>query len=254
MKFYKFDEKEKKIEVFNERWYYIDGKFYRNVTTILDIISKGYGYDEWLKQTSYNSEIIIDRAGKLGTVVHKLIERTLLGDTVKYSDLDIYDEQTGVAYWERYLRWCSFWKDLISESKVEYKPEGIEFICYSKKYEYAGTIDLVARINGQLCVYDWKTGNSISDKHYLQVSAYMRALQEMFNEDVYAGYIVHIPFEKPNKAGFRVKEVENTDEYFNHFLSAKALHEWKNNEKPKFLTYPMEVNLDYIKNELIIKE
>jgi len=254
MKFYQFDEKEKRIDIFNERWYLIDGEPYRNVTTILGIIDKGYAYDEWLKNVGHNAEIIVDRAGKLGTVVHRLIERTLLGDTVKYSDLDIYEDHIGVAYWERYLRWCAFWKDLTSESKVEYKPEGIEFICHSKKYKYAGTVDLVARVNGQLCIYDWKTGTSLHEENFLQVSAYMKALEEMFKEDVYAGYLVSIPLEKPNKAGYRVKEIENTGVYFDHFLSAKALHDAFNKEKPKFLSYPMEMNLDYIKNESIIKE
>jgi len=254
MKFYQFNEAEKRIDIFNERWYWIDGVPYRNVTTILDIIDKGYQFDEWLKNVGHNAEIIIDRAGKLGSTVHKLIERTLLGDTVKYFDLEVYDEQQATAYWERYLRWCGFWKDLTEQSTVEYKPEDIELICHSKKHKYAGTIDLVARVNGELCIYDWKTGNSVHNEHFLQISAYMNAIEEMFEERPYAGYIVHLPFEKPNKAGFRVKEVENTPEYFNHFLSAKQLHDWKNTEKPKFLSFPMEVNLDYIKNEPIIKE
>ena len=47
MKFYEFDENEKRVDIFNERWYRHpkSGKFYRNVTTILGIIDKVYQYD-----------------------------------------------------------------------------------------------------------------------------------------------------------------------------------------------------------------
>ena len=76
MKFYSFREDEKKVDIFNERFYRHPetGKFYRNVTTILGIISKGYNYDEWLKNNGHNAEIIVDRAGKFGTEFHKLVE------------------------------------------------------------------------------------------------------------------------------------------------------------------------------------
>jgi hypothetical protein len=254
MKFYEFNETEKRLDVFNERWYPINGKWYRNVTTILQIIDKGYAYDEWLKQTGYNSEIIVDRAGKLGSGVHKLAEQTLLGETVKYFDLGLPEEQA-VAYWERYLRWASFWKEF--SDKITYKPGAVEFICHSKKHEYAGTIDLLCNYDKELTIFDWKTGTSVHEEAYLQMSAYAKAIEEMFGTPVQKAIIVHIPFEKPNKKGYRLHEIgkEEIELYFKKFLSAKELHDWKNKEKPRFLSYPLELNLEEItKSKTIIKE
>ncbi len=253
MRFYQFDEENKRVDVLNERWYQIDGKFYRNVTTILQIIDKGYAYDEWLKQTGFNSEIIIDRAGKLGTAVHKLAELTLLGETVKYYDIGL-PEETSVAYWERYLRWASFWKE--HSSKIAYKPEAVEFICHSKKYEYAGTIDLLCNYDKELTILDWKTGSSIHDENYLQMSAYAKAVEEMFGTPIKKAILVHLPFEKPNKKGYRLYEInqEEIELYFDKFLSAKKLHDWKNKEKPKFLSYPLELDLKTINESQIIEE
>ncbi len=254
MKFYQFDENKKRVDVFNERWYPIGDKWYKNVTTILGIIDKGYAFDEWLKSTGYNSEIIVDRAGKLGSAVHHLAELTLLGETVKYFDL-AQPEETGVAYWERYLRWASFWKE--NNSKITYKPEAVEFICHSKKYEYAGTIDLLCQYDKELTILDWKTGSSIHDENYLQMSAYAKAIEEMFGTPVKKAILVHLPFEKPNKKGYRVYEIgqEEIELYFDKFLSAKKLYDWKNKEKPKFLSYPLELDLKSINElETIIKE
>ena len=254
MKFYQVNDTTKRIDVYNERWYPIDGKWYRNVTTILGIIDKGYAFDEWLKQTGYNSEIIVDRAGKLGSGVHRLIEQTLLGETVKYYDLGL-SEETGVAYWERYLRWASFWKEY--SDKITYKKEAVEFICHSKKYEYAGTIDLLCNYEKELTIMDWKTGSSVHEEAYLQMSAYAKAVEEMFGTPVKRAIIVHLPFEKPNKKGYRLHEIkeDEIDLYFDKFLAAKKLHDWKNKEKPKFLSYPLELDLEQIKeSETIIKE
>ncbi len=253
MKFYQFDEDKKRIDVFSERWYHIDGKFYKNVTTILGIIDKGYAFDEWLKSTGYNSEIIVDRAGKLGSGVHRLAELTLLGETVKYHDLGL-SEETSVAYWERYLRWASFWKEYMG--KIIYKKEAVEFICHSKKYEYAGTIDLLCNYDKELTIMDWKTGSSVHEEAYLQMSAYAKAVEEMFGTPVKKAIIVHLPFEKPNKKGYRLHEInkEEIELYFDKFLSAKNLFDWKVKEKPKFLSYPLELNLELIKESEIIKE
>jgi len=249
MKFYEFNEDEKRIDIFNERFYKIGDKFYRNVTTILGIIDKGYNYAEWLKQTGYNSEIIVDRAGKFGSAFHELVERFLLKETVKYYDNIHLGEQAATALWERWNIWLGFWKELNKEHKVEYKPEGVEFICHDETFEYAGTVDLVAKIDGKIEIFDWKTGNYLGDKEKLQMSAYMNALQEMTGKEVKKANLVHLPAKKPNKKGYRVVEVENTDSLFNLFTATQQVFNFKNKDKPKVLTLPLEVNLESLNKE-----
>ena len=243
MKFYEFREDEKRVDIFNERFYKIGDKFYRNVTTILNIVSKGVHYDEWLKQTGYNSEIIVDRAGKFGTAFHQLVERYLLEETVKYHDNQHLGDQTATALWERFMLWLDFWKELNEKHKVTYKPSGIEFICYDEVFEYAGTIDLVAGVDDKLEIFDWKTGNYLGNKEKLQMSAYMNALKEMAGKEVSKANLIHLPAKKPNKKGYRVVEVENTDKLFNLFTATQQVFNSENKDQPKVLSLPLEVNI-----------
>jgi len=239
LKFYEFKEDEKKVDIFSERWYKIEDKFYRNVTTILGIIDKGYNYAEWLKQTGFNSEIIVDRAGKFGTAFHQLVERYLLEETVKYHDFAYLGEQTSTALWERFMLWLDFWKELNGKHKVTYKPEGVEFICHSSKYEYAGTVDLIARVDDILTLFDWKTGNYVGEKEKLQLTAYMYAT----NIGEPQAKIIHIPAKKPNKKGYRTIDVPFDKDMFDLFLASKKLFDSQNKDEPKVLTLPLEVNI-----------
>jgi len=243
MKFYEFKEDEKRVDIFNERFYKIEDKFYRNVTTILGIIDKGYNYAEWLKQTGFNSEIIVDRAGKFGTAFHELVERYLLEETVKYHDNAHLGSQTATALWERFMIWLDFWEELNEKHEVIYQPESIELVCYDEVFEYAGTIDLVANVDGKLEIFDWKTGNYLGNKEKLQMSAYMNALKEMTKKEVLKANLIHLPAKKPNKKGYRIVEVENTDKLFNLFIATQQVFNSENTDKPKVLTLPLEVNI-----------
>lgn len=238
MKFYEFNEDEKRVDIFNERFYRNpkNGEFYRNVTTILGIINKGYNYDEWLKNNGHNAEIIMDRAGKFGTEFHKLVELFLKGETLKYFDLTYLGDKTATDLWERFNIWVSFWKELNEDHKVTYKQEGIEFITFSEKHKYAGTIDLVCRIDDELTILDWKTGNHLGNKEKLQMTAYMDTI------GCAKAKLIHIPAEKPNKKGYRITEVEYKPELFNLFLATKQVFDSENKDEPKVLTLPLTIN------------
>lgn len=238
MKFYEFDEKEKRVDIFNERWYRHPetGKFYRSVTTILGIIDKGYAYDEWLKNNGHNAEILVDRAGKFGTEFHHLVELFLHGETVKYFDLTHLGERTATELWERFNLWIDFWKELNEKYKVEYKETGIEHITYSEEFEFAGTIDFICRLDGVLTIMDWKTGNQVGNKESLQINAYMQAIGAK------QAKIIHIPAKKPNKKGYKIIDLEYTPELFNLFLSTKKVFDMENTDKPKVLTLPLTIN------------
>ena len=243
MKFYEFSEDEKRVDIFNERWYKIEDKFYRNVTTILGIINPGESLTEWYKNVGHNANIIIDRAGKFGTAFHELVEKFLLGETVKYHDNKYLGDQTSTALWERFMIWIEFWTELNKNHKVEYKKEGVEYICHSDKHEYAGTIDLVAKIDGKAEIFDWKTGNQIGVKEKRQMTAYMATIGSK------KANLIHIPAKKPNKKGYRITGVEFTDNQFKLFLSIKDVFDDENKDKPKVLTLPLEVNLESLTKE-----
>ena len=235
MKFYEFNEEEKKVDIFNERFYPRkvgkDLLWYRNTTTILGIIDKGYNFQEWLKNVGHNAEIIMDRSGKFGTDFHKLADEFQTNNVVKYFDIQ-GEAQYTTALWERFNIWIDFYK----EFKLE--PIATETVVYSDKHQYAGTVDCITKD----AIYDWKTGNYIGNQEKLQMSAYMRAYEEMSGIKLKRAYLVHIPQSKPNKKGYRITEVPNSDELFDLFLSTKRVFDMENKDQPKILTLPLEIN------------
>jgi len=249
LKFYEFREDEKRVDIFSERWYRHPetGKFYRNVTTILGIIDKGYNYDEWLKNNGHNAEIIVDRAGKFGTEFHGLVQRFLGGETVKYADQLYLGDRTATELWERFNLWIEFWKELNEKYKVEYKPQGIEYVTFSEKHEYAGTIDFVCRLDGELTIMDWKTGKIATGdklkKEKLQVTAYMDTI------GCAKAMLVHLPSEKPNKKGYKIDLIDYEPKMFNLFLSTKDVFNMMNTDQPKVLTLPLELSKEDLTNK-----
>jgi hypothetical protein len=83
---------------------------------------------------------------------------------------------------------CTEPEDYISKSvnafldwTTEYNPEWVdaERKVYCDKYKYAGTVDAVAKINGRVCVIDFKTSKKIYKPYHLQVTAYAQAIKRM---------------------------------------------------------------------------
>jgi len=245
MKFYEFKEDEKKIDVFSERWYKHPktGKFFRNVTTILGIIDKGYAYDEWLKNVSHNAEIIVDRAGTFGTTFHNIVELFLQGNEINYFDYKEMGDRVSTELWERFNLWFNFWQEMNSKYKITYKPEGIEYITYSDEFEYAGTVDLICRMDDEPVIMDWKTGNHLGNKEQLQLTAYMQTL------GIKRGMLIHLPAVKPNKKGYRITEVEYKQENFDLFLATKKVFEMENTDPPKVLSLPLTISKQDIKEK-----
>ena len=77
----------------------------------------------------------------------------------------------GCIKWDNGIEWLG------SEKKV-----------YSKIWNYAGTIDALARINGELYVIDFKTSAKVYKDYYLQVFGYAQAIHEMVNHQDYKYY------------------------------------------------------------------
>ena len=135
------------------------------------------------------------------------------------------------------MLWIDFWKELNEKNEVEYKPEGVEYICHSSKYEYAGTVDFCCTINGENVIMDWKTGNYVGAKEGLQLTAYMAATNTTLAK------IIHIPAKKPNKKGYKIMSMTYLADMLDLFLASKKLFDSQNHDKPKVLTLPLEISI-----------
>lgn len=157
------------------------------------------------------------RAGEIGSSVHALIEwnlRTELGQKVGPEPRLEGDE--AMHSFAEYEAW---------RADNEVVPLAIEQVVWHTHDRYAGTLDLLARVNGKVAVVDYKTSKGLYDEYDLQISAYGVALNWMGHGPAECGYIVRLP--KTAKDGFEVKEVEQFSEHYPTFLHAVALHRWQ---------------------------
>ena len=165
----RFDDiKNKQVHFLDERFYEArEGVFYPSVTTILDMYPKGPQFAQWLKDVGNNAKIIAERAAEAGTKVHNACERLMNGEELVWDDREWdFNEWSGI------LRFVDF--------ATRFKPEwiAVEVQTFSEKYRYAGTLDIVCKINGETFLLDLKFGNAIYITYFMQLAAYKQSWEE----------------------------------------------------------------------------
>ena len=254
------------ITTTDERWYTIPSfdketnlpiyKFVPSVTWITSYVYKGIEFYKWLANKGWDeSEAIKTEAGERGSRVHKGCELLQAGETVNMEtkiangdgiEKDLSPEEYGAIV--SFKNWFT---------KTD--PEIIlnETTLISENHNFAGTVDFICRIKGQLYIVDFKTSQYIWPSMEAQLSAYKYALLEMIAQ----GQIVGITLEeavnvklailqlgyKKNKNQYKFTEVE--DKFEDLFIPAQKF--WSNaNSKvsPKQYELPMSVSLN-IKNK-----
>ena len=110
------------------------------------------------------------QAADIGMIVHKYIEARILGS------LASLPENTEAR------NACIAFNNWIGDNVIE--PVFTERMCYSRKYNYCGTADLVAKINGKMTCLDFKSSKAIYNETCLQVSAYAEAFCEETGIDI----------------------------------------------------------------------
>jgi hypothetical protein len=161
-----------------------------------------------------------DKAGTIGTLAHKLIEYHLhrqIGDDGwevdfldDYAPNDIEKAQKG---FEAFLEW---------EELVSLEPLKMEERLVSEWYQFGGTIDLQANVNGKFSLVDFKTSNGLWPEHVIQLSAYEKLMLESGSigkgpEDV---YILHLP---KDDADFHAKPFYDLENYWRVFVNLRNI-------------------------------
>ena len=157
------------------------------------------------------------KAGDIGSQVHALIEWTLRARLCQEPgpspSTDSDKAQWAFSCWQKWA------------NSVSLKPLAIEQVVYSETHGYAGTMDLLALVNGEVVVLDWKTGKAIYNEAHLQNAAYRHAIREMGHGDPKKGLIVRLP-KVDTDPDFEVKEAHEEKEAFSTFLSVIDLWKW----------------------------
>lgn len=166
------------------------------------------------KQKAHQKELA--KAGEIGTQVHALIEwnlRQSLGQAVG-AEPRVVDK----AQWAfmAFQDWAQ---------SVSLKPRYIEQMVYSRAHHYAGTMDLLADVNGVLSLVDFKTGKAIYAEAHVQNVAYQQALIEMGHSVPQAGYIVRLPKVETDPE-FEVGTVPPVAELWPTFVAVLEVWRW----------------------------
>ncbi len=166
-----YSQGDKQINVLDSRFYRRNDKYYPSVTSVLNYFPKNKFFHEWLKDVGHNADIIASRAASEGTQVHTAIDRFLNGEEINWLDENGRAEYS-LEVWKMILKFAEFWNT--------HKPELIatEYHLFSDAHEYAGTADLIVRLNDQVWLLDIKTSNSLHTSYDLQLAAYAVAWNE----------------------------------------------------------------------------
>jgi hypothetical protein len=172
-----YNEGDKQINILDQRFYRRGEEYYPSVTSVLNYFPKNQFFHSWLKDVGHNSEIIANKAAGEGTQTHNAIERFINGEEIGWID-EFGNARYSLEVWKMILKFADFWNT--------YKPELVaaEYHVFSDVSKYAGTVDLVVRINKKLWLIDTKTSNSLHTAHNLQLAAYAMAWNETHTEPI----------------------------------------------------------------------
>ncbi len=226
------------------------GQWYPRVTSILSIKSKPALYRFYAEQKSFAAaEAMKNKSAEEGTLVHEVIEG-ILGDKPTVIPDAVIPVVTAFHDFRK---------------QHEITPLQIESKIVSRKYGYAGTIDVLAEVDGRVGVLDIKTSNAIYRDYGIQTAAYVEALHEDKNMPKLTRWILRLdqahlclndcgatkrmkggtekireayPRRKYNcvhvwgecVGDVELKELHNLEHDTQAFLASKTLWEWEHDE------------------------
>ena len=149
-----------------------DGTIVPSVTTVLKVLDKGEGMQYWawdLGRQGLDYREVRDAAARVGTLAHYLIASHLKGEKTNVSEFSPDEVDKAKTCFAKYLAW---------ENQNTISPVMIETPLISEEYKYGGTPDLLAEIEGEFVLIDFKTGGGIYESYFYQLAAYRQLLIE----------------------------------------------------------------------------
>lgn len=139
-----------------------EGVKYDRVTSILGIMAKP-ALQYWFGKhgTAFCQKKLKDTA-EFGTDVHLMVEAWCKGQLVEPRE----DTRKNKLF-EKFVRWAEI---------NEFECVESEITVYCDEFRYAGTMDLLCRVNGELFIADIKTAKDFYETFPLQLAAYQYAL------------------------------------------------------------------------------
>jgi len=116
-----------------------------------------------------NTGKFVDDKAEIGTLAHKIVTDSLLGNTTCTDDYSMNQIKSAQNSANSFFNWAK-------GKKIE--PILIETPLVSEHYGFGGTPDIFAKVDGADELIDLKTGAGIYDEMVIQVTAYQQLLFE----------------------------------------------------------------------------
>jgi len=169
----------------HQRYRNKDGDIVPGVTTILGILAKPalihWAWDLGMKQQDYRK--VRDQAGGIGTICHAMVEADIKGqriDLSEYARADIDKAETA------YLAWLEWRK----QNVVEFVASELPLV--HDTWGFGGTLDAIARHDGELWLIDIKTSKDVYDEMIAQVAAYQHLYQGNLAIPIHQVHIIRL--------------------------------------------------------------
>lgn len=150
-------------------------------------------------------------AADIGTLAHKWCEQAILWKLgkAKAPKLPSNEEARNA---------CNAFKKWVKEHDVKFIDT--EFRVYSRKYNYAGTCDFEAEVEGELAICDLKTSSGIYQEMFWQTAAYQGARTEEFGTEYACRHILRIG----KDGSFDGKRVDDFEADYRSFLACLHIY------------------------------
>ncbi len=180
----------------------------------LSFTAEGADIDGLIKDMKGHYRDTTDKAADTGTIAHQWIERWIGG-----AKEDPPENPESAAAVRAFFEWWHGHNINVIAS---------ERVLFSKANWYAGTVDLICEVDGDLTIVDFKTSKAIYDDMGLQLAAYQNAWTEMTGENRPIKRLI-VNITKEGKLNLREFDKPNDMEAF---LACLTLYRW-NQSQPK---------------------
>lgn len=190
-----------------------NGKRLRSVTTIL---SSELGWNKmpliaWYTKLAMSGQdpyVELQTAGRIGTLTHEMVEAHILSNAFGYHekkiDLDKFSTSEKAQARIAYKSYCNWYDNCLVNGKKSIKFLETEVSLVSEKYQFGGTFDAIAEINGKNYLIDFKTSKSIYQEYVIQLAAYRQLWQEHSDLKIHGGIILKL---SKDEVAFEEKKV-----------------------------------------------
>lgn len=234
--------------------------FIPGVTTILEEgMPTPLGLKMWWQGSSLRDiNERLSGAQDHGSLVHSILEKLNNGETIKTRGEDgkYQYSKTALLAVNSYRQFLTVWKpeEVISEQIVFYEDE---------KRAWAGTVDLIAKIDGKWYIIDFKTGSIIAHKEKLQVLAYKKAVEQALEIEIAGAFLLQLgtkhrnilskpsaraPFildRSPQGEGWRIHTTDGVtiQDFERVYDTWLMVNDGEVPEPPKVIEFPNEIKL-----------